>query len=197
MIQPKYIAAWMRYVRDNPQDKRFLECFWESQMESKKWLLEEMKNFCPEPKNIIIFGGWFGVLANMFESTNPSLEKIITLDSDPDCPRRIQGSSPIGTNAIVIRTMCMSLYKYVEEFDFIVNTSAEHVTQDIYDLWWNNIPKGTLVAIQSNNFESIEEHIRCSTDINNFLEMNHVKNPLFSGEIDCGGFSRYMAITRK
>lgn len=197
MIHPKYVASWMSYIRNHPEDKRFLECFWDSQMKSKTWLIEEMNKLCPTPKNIIIFGGWYGVLAQMFESNYPSLEKIISLDIDIKCAIVANEIKLIDTDKIALRSMCMTKYKYREEVDFIVNTSAEHVDQSVYDTWWNKIPSNTLVAVQSNNFDSLEEHIRCSYNMENFLKINHIDSPIYSGEIDCGGFSRYMAIFRK
>jgi len=35
MIKYDYIVSWMNYIRNNPNDKRFLECFWESKLKSK------------------------------------------------------------------------------------------------------------------------------------------------------------------
>jgi len=197
LIQPKYVASWMSYIRNHPEDKRFLECFWDSQMRSKTWLIEEINKVCPAPKNIMIFGGWYGVLAQMFESNFPSLEKIISLDVDLKCAIIANEIKLLDIDKISLRTMCMTKYKYREEFDFVVNTSAEHVEQSVYDNWWEKIPSNTLVAVQSNNFDSIEEHIRCSDSMENFLKINHIESPIYSGEIDCGGFSRYMAIFRK
>lgn len=197
MIDPKYVASWMNYIRNYPEDKRFLECFWESQMKSKKWLINEVEKILPAPDNVIIFGGWYGVLAQMIESNFNSLQKITSLDIDPICAMIGDQLTFLGDNKIYFRTMCMAEYAYIEEYDCIINTSAEHVEQEIYDRWFRTIPTGKLVVVQSNNFSSIEEHIRCSSSLEDFLTMNHITDPLYHGKIDCGGFDRYMAIFRK
>lgn len=197
MIEPKYIASWMNYIRNYPEDKRFLECFWESQMKSKEWLIREVEKILPNPENIIIFGGWYGVLGQMLESNFSSVQKITSMDIDPMCSLIGDQITLLENNKIYFRNMCMSEYAYIENHDCVINTSAEHVNQEIYDRWFRKIPVGKLVVIQSNNFSSIEEHIRCSSSLENFLVMNHITDPLYYGKIDCGEFDRYMAIFHK
>lgn len=193
MIKPEYIVSWMNYIRNNPEDKRFLECFWESQIKSKSILIENIKEF--EPKNILIFGGWFGVLAQLVECNIKTAERIVTIDIDPECFKMFS-QIDVGSKVRSV-TLCMSKFKRYDGFDFVINTSTEHVLQDVYDGWWNNIPEGMLYAIQGNNFDTLDEHIRCANSLEEFLEINHVKDPILTDVIDCGGFERYMAIAKK
>ena len=95
----------------------------------------------------------------------------------------------------------MATFKYPTKPNYVINTSTEHVTQETYDIWWNNIPSGTKYLIQSNNFFALEEHIRCSDTMDEFLDINHLQdNNEWVKEIDCGmrsdgePFIRFMAI---
>lgn len=189
MIEPKYIISWMNYIRSNPEDKRFVECFWQSQIKSKYVLIDSIKAY--NPKNIAIFGGWFGILSQLVECNFPNAESIYTIDIDPSC-FDVFSQIDVGEK-VRSRTSCMSTYDSYQDIDFVINTSTEHVSQEIYDAWWDNIPKGMHYAIQGNNFDTLDEHIRCANSLEEFLEINH-SDPLHTEIIDCNGFDRYMAI---
>jgi len=193
MIKPEYIVAWMNFIRNHPEDKRFLECFWESQIKSKNFLINEIKKY--DPKNVVVFGGWYGVFAQMLESYIEGLESITTLDHDPTC-WEIFSQIDVGYKINMV-IECMSKFKEYDNIDMAINTSTEHVLQDVYDGWWENIPTGMRYVIQGNNFDSIDEHIRCADNLDIFLEINHVKDPIMTEVIDCNGFERYMAIAIK
>lgn len=197
MIKYDYLVSWMSYIRENPNDVRFLECFWESQLKSKTWLISETTKINSNLKNVVIFGGWYGVLAQLFEANCPSIESIETIDIDNWCTQAFTNSLNISYKTKA-KTCCMSDYIYSNEEVCVVNTSTEHVEQDIYDKWWDDVPDGAMYVLQGNNFDSIEEHIRTSPNIDKFLEDNHAENPIYSGSVLCpGDFSRFMAIGYK
>jgi hypothetical protein len=193
MIKPEYIVTWMNFIRNHPEDKRFLECFWESQIKSKHFLIEKIKKY--NPTEIAIFGGWYGILAQLVECNIEDAKKILTIDVDPDC-FNVFTQIDVGTKVRSL-TICMSKFKQYSNIDFVINTSTEHVEQEIYDKWWENIPEGMMYAIQGNNFDTLDEHIRCANSLEEFLEINHVIDPLMTEVIDCNGFDRYMAIAKK
>ena len=48
-IKPQTLADWMKFIRFHPDlAERFMDCFWESQLESKGHLLSALKNVCLE-----------------------------------------------------------------------------------------------------------------------------------------------------
>lgn len=199
IVKPNYLASWMSYIRTTPEDKRFLECFWDSQLRSKSWLIDQLKSINPSIKNIAIFGGWYGILAQLFEMNFSDIKSIETVDIDPLCTRVFNDSINISNTSKAVAS-CMSLYIYNNDIDCVINTSTEHVDQDVYKKWWDNIPTGCMYVIQGNNFP-IREHIRISLSLDRFLNDNLVNNPLYSGKILCPGpdgeFERYMAIAYK
>lgn len=193
MISDKYVLKWMEYIRNNPEEaKRFTECFWPSQFDSKQWLLSKIQDM--QITNVVIFGGWYGILAQLISDKFPGI-KIITVDLDPHCENVFKQIS-CGDNITSI-TSCASKYQYSSKPGLVINTSCEHMTQDIYSKWWDNIPNGTTYIIQGNDYFDCEEHIRCSESLEHFLNQNYSDDPDYSGILPCNNFKRYMAIGTK
>jgi hypothetical protein len=96
-------------------------------------------------------------------------------------------------------TSDMSTYRYQSDIKphVIINTSTEHVSQEVYDQWYEGIPDGTLVVAQGNDFFSCSEHVRCSANLPEFELMNKVKNPMYSGVLPTDMYNRFMCIWRK
>lgn len=190
MVNFDVVIKWMEYIRNNPENAyRFSENFWQSQIKSKEWLLKYVTD---DDKNIVIFGGWYGIFAQFISEKYPDAY-IVTTDNDPDC-RVVFDQININRN-IKFRVhdmqdgMCLASL----EPDLVINTSTEHVTQKVYDDWWNSVRTGTKYIVQGNNLD-IPEHIRPANDLAHFLKINRIKNPAYAGMMKCGDFYRYMAV---
>ena len=192
MVNFDITMKWMEYIRNNPDNAyRFSENFWSSQIESKKWLLE----YIPEDAHTIcIFGGWYGILAQFIAEKFPD-SYIVTTDLDPsteDVFYQINTSENIYHRIWDMRDgIPYSLYP-----DLVINTSSEHVTQEVYDAWWNSIPTGTKYIVQGNNLEN-PEHVRTTDTLDEFLKINKIKDPQYAGMLKCGHFYRFMAVGYK
>lgn len=187
MIESRYLEKWMQYIRENPENSyRFSECFWPSQIKSKSAILDLLEGV--DYPRIYIFGGWYGILAQMISQRFPESE-IYSIDNDVECAKVYRKIS-VETNIYTI-TDCMSKYIYRESPSIVINTSTEHVDQNIYDLWWDNVPVGTPFILQGNNFRDSPEHIRCSDSLDEFIEMSRVSHYETAQIIDVG-FERYM-----
>lgn len=199
------ITHWFNAIRNLPDDQKYraLEGMWDTQIQSKAWIVNELNRLITEPSNIYIFGGWIGILSSMlFQGSSFQINKIRSIDIDPWCEQiadTVCKSHEMNNWRFKAITHDMSTYSYQSDIspDIIINTSTEHVTQNIYDLWYSNIPKGCLVIIQGNNFYSCDEHVRCSNSIEDFEYMNYVHNPLYSGVLSNSDYDRYMSIWRK
>ena len=77
----------------------------------------------------------------------------------------------------------------------IVNTSCEHIPN--FTDWYNLLPEGRLIILQSNNYFEIEEHINCSSSLKEFSQSAPMQETLYEGELDLGQYTRYMKIGRK
>lgn len=198
------IIKWINMIRDLPDNERTrgMDAFWDGQLHSKIWLSETLNQYYNNkfPSNIHIFGGWLGVLANiLFQNSNFYIDSIYNIDIDPWCKSNSEklNETYYNMDRYYGETDDMKTYMYKDTPDIVINTSTEHVTQEIYDQWYNNIPLNTLVVLQGNDFFSCEEHVRCSENLNDFITMNKVTNPVFQGEMKTSMYTRYMCIFNK
>jgi hypothetical protein len=181
-----------------------LDSFWSGQLQSKAWLSNELNRVAKTPSNIYIFGGWTGILSNIiFTNSTFRVLKIRSIDIDPWCEGiadTVNKEFEMDGWRFKARTCCMGEYRY--EWDnsgfiaphIVINTSTEHVIQSLYDSWYSNIPSGSLVVAQGNNFFDCPEHLRCSKDIDDFVNCNNIISPLFLGSLETDMYTRYMAI---
>jgi hypothetical protein len=182
-----------------------LDSLWDGQLESKSWLVDELEEYIMpgSSPNIYIFGGWTGILANMILQSpiiNPKKVRSIDLDtwceSVADTVNKIHEMDDWRFKAV---TGDMATYQYQSDIrpDIVINTSSEHITQECYNQWYGNIPRGTLVVVQGNNYFDCSEHVRCSTDIHDFTRKSLSINEYYIGAYPTIMYERYMAIWRK
>jgi len=192
------VLFWMDAIRNSDNKYRTLESFWKGQINSKVWLAKELYSIIPKTKlnDIVIYGGWNGVLASILFNSRLPLNSITSVDIDPVCKdiactvnRRYEIERKFNA---VTADMC----KYTQPADVVINTSCEHITQEQYEQWLSNQPDDALFVVQSNNYFELEEHVRCATDLNNFMHMSKIK-PLWRGIYDTPKYTRYMIIGKK
>jgi spermidine synthase len=200
-VSVEAVAQWMNAIRDLPTHEertRALDALWDGQLDSKAWLVDHVSDCCMGPNHIYIFGGWIGLLAGMIaQHEDIDVKSITSIDIDPWCQPLVQRANERYPNVKAVVADMMT-YEYDERPDIVINTSTEHVTQEVYDAWYNRIPKGTLVVAQGNNFFDCPEHVRCSRSLVEFMAMNRCDiRPYFTGKLETSMYTRYMAIWRK
>lgn len=193
-FEEEQLIDWMQGIRENPD---MINAFWPSQIRSKVWLTDWVKQYLPSANKIVIFGAWYGVLADMLmlRLKNP---KILVVDKAKDpmlwCGRKY--NYHIGL---------MEKFSYETRVDLVINTSTEHITQTVYDEWYDNIPKGTYFVIQGNNDFAEPDHVRACSSLEMFNKINNVQNTLHSEALTYEGpwntienkptyYERYMTI---
>ena len=191
------VLFWMDAIRDSDDTYRTLESFWKGQVNSKVWLAENLLEFVPvRPLNIVIYGGWNGVLASILFNSRLPLDSITSVDIDPVCEdisRTVNKRYEIeGKFSAVTADMC----KYTTNADVVINTSCEHISQEQYEQWLSNQPDDAIFVIQSNNYFELPEHIRCATDADDFMRISKIK-PIWRGEFETPKYTRYMIIGKK
>ena len=196
-IDVQDVLFWMDAIRNSDDRYRTLESFWKGQVNSKVWLAENLVGFVPvRPLNIVIYGGWNGVLASILFNSNIAVQRITSVDIDPVCEdiantvnKRYEMQ---GKFEAVTHDMC----KYVTGADVVINTSCEHITQEQYDQWLDNQPDNAVIVLQSNNYFKHEEHVRCSKDLDNFTKISNIK-PYLRRVLETPKYDRYMLIGKK
>lgn len=183
---------------------RVLESFWASQIRSKSWLVNNLLRLCEwdwEDRGwgeIYVFGGWYGVVGTLLKRAFPTTH-VVSIDIDPTCAEIGQRMNP-DVEFVTCDMARFHDYRCDRPFTAI-NCSTEHVLQDTFDAWRNNIPKTRpheehhVLVLQGNNYDSIPEHVRCTDSLESFKAINRVgKKCFYAGELNCVQFTRYMSL---
>jgi hypothetical protein len=193
------VLFWMDAIRNSKDRYRTLESFWKGQVRSKIWLIENLSKYASDkPNRVVIHGGWNGVLASLLFNSNIPIEHIISIDIDPNCEetaRTVNKQYEMKGKFTAI-TADMKDYKYTEVPDIVINTSTEHVLDDVLQQWQDNIPQDTITVVQSNNFIDLQEHINCVNDCDELsykVELKEVYKDFYLTE----KYTRFMLIGRK
>lgn len=198
-IDLDHVLFWMDAIRNSPDQYRTLESFWKGQIKSKIWLIERLTSYINAyENNIVIHGGWNGVLASLLFQSNIKIKNLISIDIDPNCreiANTINKIEEIEDRFCAI-TCNMENYVYNSIPDIVINTSCEHITQETYVKWLSNIPDNSLIVLQSNNYYDLDEHIRCAKDIEDFKNQCNLE-VLFFDTLDLIKYKRFMIIGRK
>lgn len=191
------------------QFSRVLECFWSSQLGSKRWMVKKIQKHVSTRLlldfDVMVYGGWYGTAATLL--TDIGFPRAFSLDIDPEC--EIIGQKLCHSTNTRFITADMGDLSNLMPNSFTVahrtvhvNTSTEHVSQETYDRWFSTLrPEDTFyppMVIMGNDLE-IPEHVRPFKSLGDFLERNHAKNPRYAGvlKVNTGTpyqFNRYMAI---
>ena len=192
----EHVLFWMDAIRNSEDRYRTLESFWKGQIRSKIWLIDHLMAHVSSINNdIVIHGGWNGVLASLLFQSSIEINNIVSIDIDPQCEEIARTMNKIEhiSNRFEAITCNMIDYNYRFFPNIVINTSCEHITQDVYNKWLSKIPKGALIVLQSNNYFQLDEHIRCAEDIDHFIDQSSIKI-LTSSILELPKYNRFMLI---
>lgn len=209
-VNTEFVNAFkILHAKEIPYDG---DCFSRGQLRSKMWLVSELTKLNENLGTVFLCAGWYGTLAVMLFESGLKIEKIRSFDIDPNCApiaelfnkkwvmqdwkfkastgdiHEINWKSHTHDTLRSNGTVC-SLTDYP---DTIINTSCEHIEN--FRSWFNNIPTGKLIVLQSNNYFEIKEHVNCSASLEDFSNSCPMTVTLFEGEIDLPKYKRFMKI---
>lgn len=198
-IDTEHLHHWMRAIRQSKDPMRTLDAFWQGQIRSKEWLIEELqkqKHNVKDWPSIDIHGGWVGVLASMLFQSKMYISSIRSVDIDPECQDIALTMNQLEVEAGKFRAITANMCEIRSDADIIINTSFEHISQDDYELWLSGIRQDSLIILQSNNY-NISEHIRIANNLDEFKFQSNLENIIYSGELDLPLYKRFMIIGKK
>lgn len=195
------------------------DAFSRSQIKSKIWLLEELAKIDTHYDNVVVMAGWFGQLKSMYDEKMSSTKfRIVELDkqacNSSDYIFNLSNLENYKVKAVNADINNLTLHKngyewdvenfregtkYSEKFlpDLIINTSAEHMTEEWYSqIRFKEMASNPIVAIQSNNLFDIPEHINCVHSVDHMKKKFPMREILFEGELQLKGYKRVMLIGR-
>ena len=179
----KVLDAMLQFPNQN------FDSFQGSQLESKKWLISEMNKMRVyyEP-DILIVGGWHGVLALMLEHYAYFEFMCLTTDIDPDCTTIAE---MFGCHAETANMFEID-YKNITQ-DFIINTSCEHID---FDKWIKLIPEGKIVVLQSTDMIH-KDHIDNIYSSIEFINRANLSKVYTINERKFDQYTRHLLIGKK
>lgn len=199
IINPIYYKCIYRAITKGYDPKKALWSISPDQMQSKTWLIDELKNLPLNNITVQLFGGWFGWPLIDLLNENFDIKAVENIDLDPIALAIFRTFSNLNSfeknKMIATENSVLSNNILDEKADLVINTSGEHMP-DLPELIKDkNYKKHCIFAIQSNNMFYLEEHINC---VNSKEELEHksgLSRILYSGSLDMqNGYQRYMVI---
>lgn len=190
------------------------DLFSSGQIQSKRWLMNELEKIGIDLGIVFVCAGWYGSLAAFLLESKLNTTKIRSFDIDSSCADiadTFNKSFVMDGWKFKATTLDIMSMNYPTEYvtlrsdgskvnitempNTIINTSCEHIER--YADWFNNIPSGVLIVLQSNNYFSIDEHVNCVKSIDDFISKSPMRDILYSGELDLKKYKRFMIIGYK
>lgn len=213
------LAGMMRQIyRMNKKDQHAVskDAWSYGQLKSKMWLVETLAGIDLDLGNIWILCGWVGTLPLLMRHSGCRVrfETIRSFDIDSRCaPLAETLNNPLVVDDWRFKATTMDAndmryddFRYetlrydgsTEELrgsaDTVINTSCEHLSSTA---WWDNIPSGKLVVLQSNDFFDHRDHDKPVVDLSEMRSRYPMQSILFEGKLDCDLYNRFMLIGRK
>lgn len=181
------------------------------QLKSKRWLVEELSKLNLDLGTVFLCAGWYATLASMLFKSQCKIDKIRSFDIDHNCAlvadtvnrSLVADGWKFKASTLDIHDIVYPLTYQTTRFDktiaeltdapaTIINTSCEHIED--FDIWYNKIPAGKILVLQTNNYFEIADHINCAASLESFATQTPMSQELFSGELNLTKYTRYMRI---
>lgn len=222
-VNTQFTAAFKNFFVN--ETEIWNDCFSRGQLQSKLWLIQELKKCNVELGTVFLCAGWYATLSVMLFESNLSVDKIRSFDIDPSCAdiaetfnkKWLLEDCKFKASTVDIMDFewsdhpapsdgTIGNFYYMTEFngkqvqmkdcpDTIINTSSEHIEN--FDEWYNNIQDGKLIILQNNNFVDIDEHVNSFKTLKQFSKSVSMKETLYEGELSLPRYKRFMKIGYK
>ena len=210
---PELCYDWKQAVVDVEryyphQMKRTLDASIPSQLESKLWVVDELKKiedrFDLQP-TIALIGGWFANYLTPLLIDNLNASKVINHEIDNDAKdisyKYNKRYKDTGQYQCLIKDAMMK--ELDEIFDIVINTSCEHmfpmkrfVEMNKQTLPFNGEQNSPLYVLQSTNDDQYDDHINCVSSPEELAEQAGIV-PEYMGSLTLSsGMERFMVIGR-
>lgn len=173
----------------------------ETQLRSKKWLVDTLKKQkLPSSPSILILGGWYGsfLVPMLDEALEPST--ILLTDKSSEVlsfAELLHDARYLSEQKIkmgIVDVECDLERISNRSFDIVINTSCEHM-RNIDQIKVKN--QSAVYAFQSCDEENDPGHVNVAKTTDEFVEQCGFSTVLVRGRLDLGHKNRFMAIGLK
>jgi len=184
----------VEYIYDNPNElnlsriKEVGNGLGPKHWSGKQWLVNCLSDYIGM-EDIHVAAGWLGLTSYLLRKEFPD-NTIVNSDIDPGC--KIMGEYLFNEYNINFETRDTTLN--VPDCKVYINTSIEHIEQKYVEHIYRSLNKGTIVAVQSNNYYSVDDHVNCVDSLEEFVIKTPLSNINYSGTMSFENHDRYMVI---
>ncbi len=191
------------------------DCFSRGQLQSKMWITEQLKKLDLKLGTVFLCAGWYGTLATMLFENDLDIKKIRSFEIDKSCWKIAETFNKpwvmkdwqfksctqnihdidYSTHVYNVNRSNGTTCELTDSPDTIINTSCEHLEN--FTEWYNKIPAGKILILQTNNYFDLDEHVNCSKSVDDFGKITPMQKVYFEGELGLEKYSRYMRIGLK
>lgn len=201
-LDPLYWIVWWEAMEEGYDFKELLYSVGPNQLHCKSYLVEKLPYqslFSFDEINVHIYGGWYGypLIDMLLEKLD--INRITNIDCDPSAIalcRKFTDLKNLNHKVFFKEQRVEEADDSIEANDarLVINTSSEHMP-DLPELIKNkNYKDRCIFALQSNNMPH-EEHINCSSSLDEFILRTGLTRLFFTGEIRMvNGYDRYTVI---
>jgi len=210
----KFINYWSGEngeAADMPDMNDFLS---RGQVKSKLWMVSELAKVVEgNLGNVAFYGGWYNFMA-YFLFSQFEVDKVYSLDVDSKVidPSKRLYPTQVEQERFLPKTVNVSKIKWnnniatvptnqtegedpgeyweLDKINMIVNTSCEHMNNE----WFDNLPSGTLVVLQTNDYFDNPQHSNCCKDLEEAKNKYPMQSVMYEGELDTSLYNRFMLI---
>lgn len=226
-IDDEYIRMISRWSIKFGSKALLNDHFSRGQMLSKLWMVDKLKDLFPANSipTIAHYGGWYATVAqHLFQ--HYEIKNYYNIEKDVKCvgiseafndeqrnnnwqfkgvgvdvndiywKYRKTGEDVKPGDEYFIAGVQNAQLEYIEievTPDLIINTSCEHMDNQ----WFENIPKGKTICLQTNDYFSNEQHINCCRDLNDAIAKYPMSKTIYTGELETAEYNRFMIIGEK
>ena len=181
--------------------ERYTQTYCESQVTSKKYLIDKMYRHCPPDKyNFHIQGAWYGTLIvpYLLNNFSANIDWLHVNDIDKGVRRILKSYTNQHTDRFYITDYDMfqttDWHEYLGEKNLLINTSCEHMP-NLSSL--NSGDPDMLYVLQSNDDYDHPEHTNCVGDAEELAFKSGLNRIYFAGEVQCKKFKRFTVIGQR
>lgn len=198
----KHIIRLALSLAEHP-DLNWKDALSRNQVKSKLWLIEQLDvlKLLPKPKrqltdpttNVLLVGGWVGMLPFLADMKGKLLDTVTNIDIDESVHAAASDlnsitASSFRTSSKDVRTLNISKY----DKPLVIDTIVEHFVD--HGKWVKTLPPKALIVLQGNDMFDVPDHVNCHKTLEDFIASCGLNNIIWSGELNLYKCTRYMAI---
>ena len=190
---PKFLSClYDERIKDVIPGQELIDMFHSNQMESTREILKAADTFywlglipAKEGDNTLFIGSWMGFKTKLFSDYCKLTINELELDERCKAVSEIWNADNKNYKEHIQGDATKLDKEFYKNFTTIINCSCEHMS----DEWYYNVPDGTVMLLQSNDFD-IPQHTNIVKNMKDMKEKYKMKY-IYSSTLQCTVYKRF------